>query len=89
VAWPESGAPNGTASATGDADVAAIEAELERARDRVAASVRALGDEVARRSDWREWLRAHPVLILAGAAALGFLAGRGHCPAVSNPKRRT
>jgi hypothetical protein len=51
-------------------------AEVEVARTRVAASIRTLGEEVARRGDWRAWVRARPTLALAGALALGFLWGR-------------
>jgi hypothetical protein len=58
-------------------EVADLEADLAVARDRVTMSVRALGDELARRRDWRSWVRAHPTLTLGAAAALGFLAGRG------------
>jgi hypothetical protein len=53
------------------------EADLERSRARVAASVTALRNEVARRRDWRDWVRRRPGLFLAGALALGFLWGRG------------
>jgi hypothetical protein len=70
-------------------EVAELEANLAVARDRVSLSVRALGDELARRRDWRSWVRAHPMLTLGAAAALGFFAGRG--PRISsstNAKRR-
>ncbi len=60
--------------------VAEIEADLALARERVTMSVRALGDELARRREWRAWVRAHPVLTLGISAALGFLAGRGPRP---------
>ena len=58
-------------------ELAEIEVELERARTRVVASMRTLGEEVTRRGDWRAWVRARPELVLAGALALGFLWGRG------------
>jgi hypothetical protein len=51
-------------------------AEVEVARTRVAASLHTLGEEVARRGDWRAWVRARPTLVLGGALALGFLWGR-------------
>jgi ElaB/YqjD/DUF883 family membrane-anchored ribosome-binding protein len=57
--------------------VARAEADLERSRARVAESVLALRDEVARRSDWRGWVRQRPWLVVGGALALGFLLGRG------------
>ena len=56
--------------------VADIEAELARARVRVAASLQTLGEEMNRRGDWREWVRTHPALFLAGAAVAGFFWGR-------------
>ncbi|HSZ82536.1 MAG TPA: hypothetical protein VLA14_09645 [Polyangia bacterium] len=56
-------------------ELAEIEAELARARARVASSMRTLGEEVTRRGDWRAWVRARPELTLAAALALGFLWG--------------
>jgi hypothetical protein len=57
-------------------EVEEVEAELERARDRLASSLRTLGEEVVRRGDWRVWVRTNPFLVLSGALALGFLVGR-------------
>ena len=56
-------------------ELADIEADLARARARVASSMRTLGEEVARRGDWRAWVRARPELTLAAALTLGFLWG--------------
>ncbi|HVU50336.1 MAG TPA: hypothetical protein VHL80_06600, partial [Polyangia bacterium] len=56
---------------------AALAADVERARARVAESLSTLGEEVARRGDWRAWVRARPGLFAVGALALGFLAGGG------------
>jgi hypothetical protein len=72
-----------------EGDVAELEADLAVARDRVTMSVRALGDELARRRDWRSWVRAHPMLTLSAAAALGFFAGHGaRVSSSTNGKRR-
>jgi hypothetical protein len=57
-------------------ELAQAEADVERARERVTASVMALRNEVARRTDWREWVRRRPGAVLAGAFVLGFLLGR-------------
>ncbi len=57
-----------------------ITADIDRARARVAASLSTLGEEVARRGDWRTWVRERPTLVLAGALALGFLLGGGGAP---------
>ncbi|HVZ73177.1 MAG TPA: hypothetical protein VHJ20_12440 [Polyangia bacterium] len=54
-----------------------IEAEIALARARVSTSVRALGNEVARVTDWRGWVRAHPGWLVAGAFAAGLWIGRG------------
>jgi hypothetical protein len=51
------------------------EADVERARERVALSVMALRNEMVRRTDWREWIRRRPGTFLAAAFALGFLWG--------------
>ena len=57
-----------------------LAAEIDRARARVAASLSTLGEEVARRGDWRAWVRERPTLVIAGALALGFLLGGGGAP---------
>jgi hypothetical protein len=58
-------------------DVAALEAELEGARVRVAASMSTLGDEIARRTDWRAFVREHPLLALGLALGGGYAIGGG------------
>ena len=57
------------------AEMAAAEAELARDRERVAESVMALRNEVARRTDWRQWFQRRPLPFLAGALVVGFLWG--------------
>jgi hypothetical protein len=69
---PALGGEPGAASSHSLADIAA---DVERARARVAASLTTLGEEVARRGDWRAWVRARPALVILGALALGFLMG--------------
>jgi hypothetical protein len=69
------GAP--TAEDLEAAERATLAAEVERARARVAESLSTLGDEVARRGDWRGWVRARPGLFVVGALAAGFLLGGG------------
>jgi hypothetical protein len=56
-------------------ELAQAEADVERARERVAQSVMALRNEVVRRTDWREWIAKRPGAFLAGAFVLGFLWG--------------
>ena len=51
------------------------ERDIAIARERVSQSVLALRDAVAKRTDWREWVRSHPGLFMAGAFALGVLWG--------------
>jgi hypothetical protein len=62
------------------AEIARAEAEVERARERVASSVSALREEVVRQADWRAWLSRHPLLCLGGALALGIWLGAGRRP---------
>jgi hypothetical protein len=64
------------------------EAEVERARERVAHSVMALRDEVVRRADWREWIRRRPGTFLAAAFTLGFLWGHRRSDGGENKKNR-
>lgn len=70
---------NGASVLSGDEDQerAEIQAEIEAARARVAATMRTLGAEVARRGDWRVWVRTHPALVLGGALGLGYTVGGG------------
>lgn len=56
-------------------ELAQAEADVERARERVASSMSALRDEVARQADWRGWLSRHPLVCLGGALAVGFWLG--------------
>lgn len=51
------------------------ERDIALARERVSQSVMALRDAVAKQTDWREWVRTHPGLFVAGAFALGLLLG--------------
>lgn len=57
-------------------ELARAEADVERARERVSASVMALRDQMTRQADWRGWLMRHPLSCLGGALALGFWLGR-------------
>ncbi|HVR61460.1 MAG TPA: hypothetical protein VMU50_06140 [Polyangia bacterium] len=61
-----------------DPDVVRAEREIERTREQVAMSVLALRDEVARRADWREWVRARPAAFLGAAFLLGLWWGQRH-----------
>jgi len=85
--------PTDTKTATARSpELAQAEADVERARERVAQSVMALRNEVVRRTDWREWIRRHPAAFLAGAFTLGFLWGhrRGAAvPDINTQRRRS
>jgi hypothetical protein len=81
---------NGHVKAGGGAaeELLEVSAEVELARARVASSMRALGEEVAHLGDWRARIRERPVLVLAAALALGFLAGRRGRPWSSRSRNR-
>ena len=64
------------------------EADVQRARERVAQSVMALRNEVVRRTDWREWFRRHPGTFLAGAFGLGLLWGLRRGAVLPDTNRR-
>jgi hypothetical protein len=57
------------------------EAEVAASRERVAQSVMALRQEVARRTDWRAWIARRPFAFLGGGLLLGvwlgYRGGRG------------
>jgi len=53
-----------------------VRAEIERTREKIAASAEALRHEVAVHTDWREWVRRKPIPWFAGAFAAGFFIAR-------------
>jgi ElaB/YqjD/DUF883 family membrane-anchored ribosome-binding protein len=57
------------------AEIQRLEAEIEAKRERVVASFSELRRRVEGATDWRGWVRAHPVAWIAGAAAFGFIVG--------------
>lgn len=56
-------------------ELANAEAEVERTRERVALSVVALRDEVARQTNWRNWFARRPATFLGVAFVAGFWLG--------------
>jgi hypothetical protein len=58
-----------------DSTVRETEAELERSRDKLVASLGALREEITTLTDWREWIRRRPVPFVTGAFALGLWMG--------------
>jgi hypothetical protein len=60
--------------ATSD-ELAQAESDVERARERVAQSMMALRNEVARQVDWRSWIQRRPALFIGGAFVVGFWLG--------------
>ena len=58
-----------------DPTVRETEAELERSRDKLVASLGALREEITTLIDWREWIRRRPAPFVAGAFALGLWMG--------------
>jgi hypothetical protein len=51
------------------------EAELERSRERLTASLTALRQEFNSLTDWRSYIRERPAPFLAGAFLLGLWTG--------------
>jgi hypothetical protein len=62
-------------TATDDITLRETEAEIERSRERLAASLGALREEITTLTSWREWIRRRPAPFVAGAFALGFWMG--------------
>ncbi|WNG59231.1 DUF3618 domain-containing protein [Archangium gephyra] len=52
-----------------------IRAEIERTRAELALSVGELRHEVARRTDWRQWVIERPYTCVGAAFFIGFLIG--------------
>jgi len=64
-----------TGSATTDPALRETELQIERSRERLAASLGALREEITDLADWREWVRRRPEAFLLGAFALGLAVG--------------
>ena len=54
-------------------EVARIEAQIDRTRERLGSNLRELEDRIDAATDWREQFRARPHLFLGGAIAGGAL----------------
>jgi len=52
-----------------------LRAEIERTRNELVHSVSVLREEVAWRTDWRQWVHRHPVACVGAAFFVGFLIG--------------
>ncbi len=52
-----------------------LRAEIERTRNELVHSVTLLREEVAWRTDWRQWVRRHPMSCVGAAFFVGFLIG--------------
>jgi hypothetical protein len=63
-----------------NAGLVQAEAEIVRTRDLVARSLGELQRELARATDWREWIRRKPVLAVSLAFGLGLLLGGRYRP---------
>jgi hypothetical protein len=67
--------PNGEEGLSADTALRETELEIERTRERLAASIGALREEITTLVDWREWIRARPAVFVGGAFTLGLLLG--------------
>jgi hypothetical protein len=59
-----------------DEELAYAVAALEHAREKFVLSMGAVERQVARKLDWRGWVRRRPGLLLALAFAVGVFIGR-------------
>ena len=56
-------------------ELAQVEDDIARTRERVSRSVLALRQAMADRADWREWVRRRPGLFLGAAFTVGLIWG--------------
>jgi hypothetical protein len=66
---------NGNQSAGASTALQETEAQIERTRERLTASLGALREEISDLTDWRTWVERRPVPFLAGAFVAGLLVG--------------
>ncbi len=52
-----------------------VRADIDRTRRQLQASVVALRREVAVATDWRQWVRRHPYLLVGAAFGVGLYLG--------------
>jgi ElaB/YqjD/DUF883 family membrane-anchored ribosome-binding protein len=52
-----------------------LRAEIERTRAELVHSVTVLREEVAWRTDWRQWVQRRPLACVGAAFFIGFLLG--------------
>jgi hypothetical protein len=57
--------------------VATLEAEIARGREKVAASLGELQRDLQRATSWRHWVGTHPVAWICAGVCLGLIVGRG------------
>lgn len=67
--------PQNVERAAEDLALRETEAEIARTRERLAASLGELRQELHTLTDWRAWVRARPLPFLATAFALGLWLG--------------
>ena len=65
----------GDRSELGETALEETEAEIERTRARLSASLGALREELNELTDWRSWVERRPLTFLGGAFALGIVVG--------------
>lgn len=66
----------GDSGAGRDEELARAASELDRARNKFVLSMGAVERDVARKLDWRGWVRRRPGPLLALAFAVGVFLGR-------------
>jgi hypothetical protein len=60
-----------------DEQIAQLEAEIARGRQKVAASLGELQGRLRHATSWRHWVGAHPGAWICAGICLGFIVGRG------------
>ena len=58
-------------------EIAMLEAEIARRREKVASSLGDLHRHLHRATSWRHWVGAHPVAWICAGVCLGLIVGRG------------
>lgn len=64
-------------TASGDAEIDRLRAEIEDTRLRIRSSLEHLQEEVDEKLDWQGYVREHPWQVVGVAFAVGFFFGTG------------
>jgi len=65
-----------TNTETPSPEIQHLEHEIEESRQKMAASIADLREQVVEAADWHLWVKKHPVAFTCAAFAVGYIVGK-------------